>query len=689
MDPHEKIKEDDTQVKATPAPPLLSPELSEKMPQPTRKGRLSKVKPTPNLGQASRSKTADRPANSGSKELATGKNTQDLQSEDSPLLQRNSEDPAPVAAPGTASHGQGAEPGTRKGGSSHQSRMGVKIQPNLTKSMSSARSHPRAAKKQVESSSSPSEAPDPTAPVHVLPVETSAAVADEVGVHQIAPKASPEPSQTSDTPEETAVQHPLTAETSPGAGPDSESASGEPHVTQREHPPRPPAKSRFQKNKAKPNLTQVMRSARSRTGVSITPEGKVSSPGLGCESHQVPAAELTEKQLSATLATELKSLLSVESTDASSMPVEKEGEGTGSDPDSTPVGESHISQAEGSSKPPARSRFQKIKPKPNVALASRSSRSNPKVSSCNVTPTPEVHPVELETEPATTFPPENAAPASDSKPSSDAAAPQTTQEDLKETDVRAHGQVEASAAALVPEQAPAADSAQAEEPGCQVKGEQSSSVCQTRRREKAKPKPHLAARNAASKTADSKVPLTDEMIAEETEQTETQPLSGRSRTEPTATAALTEVEQKPEESSAGEQRTDVESDQGSTSEGSARNLPLRRRFSRAKPNLGSCARKRSSGQQPKVSEPSLHGDHSQQVATVSGSSQKTEANGSEAQLESETCSGQKSSELEIKSDMTQLAGSCQSSHAENIESGDPASKNSRYDLPHIHWILIG
>lgn len=666
----EKIKDDHTPVKAAPAPPLPSPELSERMPPPPRKGRSSKVKPTPNLGHASRSKTA--------KEKATGKSTQDhLHSEDSPPPQQSSEDPAPVAAPGRASPGRGAEPGTSMGGSSRLSRRGVKPQPNLAKVTTRARSQPQATAEPVESSFSPSVVPDSTAPVHVLPVKTSAAVPDEVGEHQITPETSPGPSQTSETPGETAVQHPRAAESSPGAGPDPHSASGEPHVTQREHPPQPPAKSRFQKIKAKPNLTQVVKSARSRPEVSKTPEEKVSSPGLGAQSHHGPAAESKEEQLSATLATESKSSPGVESTEASSTPVEKEGKGTGSDPDSTPVGESHVSQTEASSKPPARSRFQKIKPKPNVALVSRS-RPNPKVSSCDVTPNPEAPPVEPDTEAATTPSPENAASASDSNPSSDAAAPPTTQEDLKETDVGAVSQLESSAAAAgenpVQEQAAAADSAPAGEPCSQKKGPESSTVCQTRRREKVKPKPRFAARSAAAKTAGSKVSLTDEMIKEEAELTELHPPSGQSRTEPTATAALPEVEQKPEESSAGEQRTDVESDQGSTSEGSSRNLELRRRFSRVKPNLCSCARKRSSGQQAEVSELPVTEDHIQQVATVCGSSQK--AVGSEAQPE--MCLG------EIKSDTTQLAGSCQPSHAENIDSGDAVqqpSENSRYDLP--------
>lgn len=677
------------------APPLPNPEHSEKMPPPTRKGHLSKVKP--NLGQASRSKTADRPADSESKEQATSKNTQDLlQSECSPPLQQSTEDPAPVAAPGMASTGRGAEPGSSEGSSSRQSARGVKPQPNLTKATNSAQSQPQATKERAESSSSPSVAPEPTVPVHVVAVETSAAAPDEIGEHQVALKTSPGPIQTSETPGETAVHHPRAAESSPGAGSDPDSASGEPHVTQSESPPRPPAKSRFQKIKAKPNLPQVVRSARFRTEVSKPPEEKFSSPGLGVESHQGPAAESTADQLSATLATEIKLALGVESTEASSTPVEKEGgetadtsAGTGSDPALTPVGESHVSQAEALSKPPARSRFQKIKPKPNVALASRSSRSIAKVSSCNVTLNPEVHPVEPETEPATIFPPENAASASDSKPLSDAAAALTTQEDVKETDVGVRGQVESSEQA--PEQAEAVDSPSAEEPGSQEKGEESSSVCQTRRREKVKPKPRLAARSAATKTAASKVPLTDQMIAEEAEQTEKQPPSGQSQTEPAATAALPEVEQTHEESSAGEQRTDVESDQGSTSEGSARNLLLRRRFSRVKPNLGSGARQSSSGQQHKVSEPPLAGDHSQQVAAVCGSSQKMEAVGSGVQPELEMCSGQKLSELEIKSDKARLPGSCEPSRTENIESEDAVqqpSENSRYDLPRIYLTLI-
>lgn len=671
-------------VKAAPAPPLLSPELSEKMPPPTRTGRSSKVKPTPNIGHASRSKTADRPAISGSEEQATGKNTQDLlQSEDSPPLQQSSEDPAPVAALGKASPGRGAEPGTSRGGSSRQSRRGVKPQPNLTKATSRARSRPEATAEPVDSGSSPSVDPDPAEPVHVQPVETSAAAPGGFREHQITVKTSPRPSQTSETPAETAVQHPQAAEGSPGADPDPDSISGEPHIIQSEHPPQTPAKSRFQKIKAKPNLTQVVRSARSRPGVSKTPEEKVSSPGLGAQSHHGPAAESTEEQLSATLATELKSSPGFESTEASPTPVEKEGEGPGSDPDSTPAGESRVSPTETLSKPPGRSRFQKIKPKPNVALASRSSLPKPKVSSCDVT-----HPVEPETQPTTTSPSENAAFASESKPSSDAAAPPASQEDLKEMDVGALGQQQSSSD---PEQAAAADSVPAGEPGSQEKDQGSSSVCQARRREKVKPKPRLAARSAATKTAGSKVPLTEEMIAEEAEQTETQPPSGQSHAEPTATAAPQYVEQEHEGSSAGEQRTDVESDQGSTSEGSSRNLQLRRRFSRVKPNLGSCARKKLSGQQAEVSELPPARDHSQQVATLCGSSQKTEAVGSEAQPESETCSVQKLSDLMIKSDVTQLEGSCQQSHAENIESGDAVqqrSENSRYDLPRVHLILI-
>lgn len=681
-------------MKAGPAPPLPSAEHSEKMPPPTRKGRSSKVKPAPNLGQASRSKTAGRTAGSEADEQATGESAENiLESEDSPPVQQSGKVPAPVVAPVKASPGSGEEPGASEGVPSRQSRRAFKPQPNLTKATRSARSQPQATKEPLESSSGPSVAPD-------LPAESSAAMSDESGEHQIVPETSPEPSETSEGTGETAAPYPALAETSAGAGSDPDSASGEPHVSLREDSPRPPAKTRFQKVKAKPNLAQAVRSSRSRPQVSKAPEEKFSSPAPGAETHQRPA-ELTEKNQSAILAPDLKSSLDVESTEDPSTPAEKEAEetadtppGTASDPDLAPVGESHVSQKEDPPRPPTRSRFQKIKPKPNLAMASRSARPNPKVSSCDVTPNPEVHPVEPEAEPAALASPENAASASDSKPSCDAAAPPTTIEDLKGTDVGALVQAESSAAAagesLVQEQAAATDSAPAEEPGSQEKGGETSSVCQTRRREKVKPKPRLTGRSAASKTAASEVPVAGQSIAEEAEQTETQPPSGQSQTEPTAAASLPEVEQKPEESSAGEQRTDVESDQGSTSEGSGRNLPLRRRFSKVKPSLGwSCARKRSAGLQPEVSEPPLAGEHSQQVVPVSGSSQKTEA----AQPEL----GQKSSESEIKSDAAQPAGSGQPSRAENIESGDavrqpsesspPASQ--RYDLPLIHSILIG
>lgn len=649
---------------AASAPPLSRPEHFEKIPSPTRKGRSSKVKPVPNLGQASRDKTADRPAGSGWEKQAAVKNTQGLlQPEDSPSVQQSNDDPAPVAAPG-----QGVQPGSCKG---------VKTQPNLNKATRSIYSQPRATKEPVESGSSPSADPEPTAPEHVLPVKTSAAALDEIREH---PVSQGHTSQTSGKLEETNVHHSQTAASSPGTGSGPDSASGEPQGTQKEQVPQPPVKSRFQKVKAKPNLAQAMRSARSRPQVPKTSEQNVSSPALGAESHQGPVAELTEKHLSDTASTELKSALGVEATEVSSTPVEMDGEqtahiqaGTGSDPDLNPVGESHASQTEASLKPPARSRFQKIKPKPNVALTSRSSRPKPKVGSCNVH---EVHRVELETKPATVFPPENAASTSDSVLSSAAVAPPASQENLKEMDVGAFGQVGSSAKVAeipVPVQAAAADSA--EELGSQEKGEKSSSVCKTIRREKVKAKPCLAARKAASTTAACEVP--DQGIAEEAEQMEKQPPSGQSQTEPTAPAAFPEVEQKPGESSAVEQRTDVESDQVSR-----RNLPPRRHYSRVKPSLGSCTRTRSLGQQPKVSVLRLAEDHSQQVATVCGSLQKTEAVGSGAQLESETCSSLKSSESGIKSDAPETPGTCQVSCVANIQSGDAVQplENSRYDV---------
>lgn len=682
-------------MKAGPTPPLPSAEHSEEMPPPTRKGRSSKVKPAPNLGQASRSKTAGRTADSGSDEQATGESKENiLESEGSPPVQQSGEGPASVAAPVKASPGSVEEPGTSEGVPSRQSRRGVKPQPNLTKATRSARSQPQATKEPLESSSGPIVAPDPSTPVHVLPVESSAAMSDESGAHQIAPETSPEPSETSEGTGETAAPHSGASETSAGPGSDPDSASGEPHVSLRKDSPRPPAKTRFQKVKAKPNLAQAARSSRSRPQVSKAPEEKVSIPAPDAETHQGPA-ESTEKNLSATLAPDLKSPLDVESTEGPSTPAEKEGEetadtppGAGSDPDLAPVVESHVGQKEDPPRPPTRSRFQKIKPKPNLAMASRSARPDPKVSSCDVTPSPEVHPVEPEAEPAAIASPENAASASDSKPSCDAAAPPTTKEDLKGTEVGALGQADSSAAAagesLVQEQAAATDSAPAEEPGSQEKGGETSTLCQTRRREKVKPKPRLTGRSASSKTAASEVPVAGQSIAEEASDP-----SGQSPTEPTAAASLPEVEQKPEESSAGEQRTDVESDQGSTSEGSGRNLSLRRRFSKVKPNLGSFARKRSAGPQPGVSEPPLAGEHSQQVVPVSGSSQKTEA----AQPEL----GQKSSESEIKSDAMQPAVSGEPSRAENIQSGDAVQQPSessppasqRYDVPLIHSILIG
>lgn len=681
-------------MKAGPAPPLPSAEHSEKMPPPTRKGRSSKVKPAPNLGQASRSKTAGRTAGSGSDEQATGESTENiLESEGSPPVQQSGEGPASGAAPVKASPGSGEEPGTSEGVPSRQSRRGVKPQPNLTKATRSARSQPQATKEPLESSSGPCVAPDPSAPVHVLPVESSAAMSDESGEHRIAPETSPEPSETSEGTGGTAAPHSGAAETSAGPGSDPDSASGEPHVSLREDSPRPPAKTRFQKVKAKPNLAQAARSSRSRPQVSKAPEEKVSIPAPGAETHQGPA-ESTEKNLSATLAPDLKSPLDVESTEGPSTPAEKEGEetadtppGAGSDPDLAPVVESHVGQKEDPPRPPTRSRFQKIKPKPNLAMASRSARPNPKVSSCDVTPSPEVHPVEPEAEPAAIASPENAASASDSKPSCDAAAPPTTKEDLKGTEVGALGRADSSAAAagesLVQERAAATDSAPAEEPCSQEKGGETSTLCQTRRRETVKPKPRLTGRSASSKTAASEVPVAGQSIAEEAEASSDP--SGQSPTEP----SLPEVEQKLKESSAGEQRMDVESDQGSTSEGSGRKLSLRRRFSKVQPNLGSFARKRSAGPQPGVSEPPLAGEHSQQVVPVSGSSRKTEAAPPEL--------GQKSSESEVKSDATQPAGSGRPSRAESIQSGDAVQQPSessppasqRYDLPLIRSILIG
>lgn len=658
MDSQEKTQDDDVPPKAAPALPLPCLEHFEKIPSPNREGHSPKGKPASNLGQASRDRTTTRPAASKLEKRATVMNKQDLlQHEDSPSIQGDSNDPDTFASPG-----EGAEQESCKGVSSRQSRRSIKLQPNLSKATRSTQSKPQTTQEPVQSSSGPKVDPE-----HVLPVKTSAAAMDEIGEHPI---SKVNKGQASGYPEETNVHHPQTAASSPKTDSGPDSASEGPH------PPQPLLKSRFQKVKAKPNLTQAVRSSRSRHQVSKTSQEKISSPGLDAESHQAPG-----EQLGSTLVAELKSAL-VDDPCESSSTGEMKGEETadikaksGSDLGLKPVGELITSQTGASYKSPARSRFQKIKPKPNVALTSRS-RPNLEVSSCAVTLESEVHPAELETEPAKVSLPETAAFASESSQSSDAAAPPTTQENLKEKKVGDLGQVESSATvAEIPIQVQAATAELDSQEIC----EEPSSLCKTKRREKVKPKPHLAARNPPSSTTASEVP--DKEVAEDVNRTEKQLRSGQNQTEPAATAALPDVEQKSEVSSSGG-RTDVENDQCTTAEGSAGNLPLRRRFSRVKPTLGTCVRKRSLEQQAKVSEGSLAGDHKQQEETVCESLLKNQAVALGTKSESETCSSPKLPESANKLDMTQPPGIFLPSLVENVQSEDAVEPlgNSRCNL---------
>lgn len=667
VEPHEKSKDDGEDVCAASA---ASPERSAKMSPQTRKGRSTKVKPKPNLGKASRSKKADcgqthQEEASGSQEssvdqITSGATTLDqntsgtdcsagagieeqattestdkiLQSEistandgsdnmvtsdvavstntDSSPVQQSSDHPAPSVTP--VKDLPASQRGVSEGVSSPQTRKSglQKPKPNLTMTARSAHSQPPITKDTEEKTCSPT--PDPKC--HEIPLVDAAA-------ESTCTTSSEKSQSTSSAPElkrSVDVESSLTPTVGPSTPVEKEGA-----------------------------VALVESSVAASDG--STSENR-SVPKTSPESSQT--AESTEETvMSPVQATET---LLGPGLDTDSAPVKDSSDHCASG--KTPVGELHASQKEDSPRPAGKSRFQKIKPKPNIALASRMARSKLKTTggtvekSSNPTPNPDIHDkttADREAEPAGITSSENTGCASDVIPSLDAAAAPTTAEDFstteeKKLDVGVLGQIESSTAtpdqtAIQEKAVPGSstDSAPSEErvEGLPVSQEKDSKVtltCQTGESEKVEPEPHLTARSALSNSPTSEGPVTNQKSVEEPAsatqspvsdkafaEIETQPTCSttspgrRGQIEPSGTASLTELSvgscltQKPEElSSTGEQETDAESEQVSTPEGSGRNVPLRRgRFARVKPNLASCTRKRSTRPQPDVSRKGL------------------------------------------------------------------------------------
>lgn len=668
VEPHEKSKDDGENVSAASA---ASPERSEKMSPQTRKGRSVKVKPKPNLGKASRSKKADCgqthqeeasssqessvdqitsgattldqntsgtdcSAGAGIEEQATTESTDKiLQSEistandnlvtsdvavsntDSSPIQQSSDHPAPSVTPVedlSASQREVSEgissPQTRKSGF-HR----VKPKPGITKTARSAHSKPQITKDTEEKTCSPT--PDPES--HETPLVDAAA-------ESTCTTSSEKSQSTSSAPE---LKHSVDVESSliPTLGPS----------------------------------TPVEKKA----AVALVDSSVAVSDGSTTENRSVPETSPESNQTSESMEETVTQVQATETSlgpglDTDSAPVKDSSDHCASG--NTPVGELHASQKEDSPRPAGKSRFQKIKPKPNIALASRTVRSELKTTgeplekSSNPTPNPDIHDkttADHEAEPAGITSSENTGCASDVIPSLDAAAAATATEDLsateeKKLDVGVVGQIESSTAtpdqtAIQEKAVPGSsnDSAPSEESveGLPVSQEEDSQVtltCQTGEIEKVEPEPHLTARSALSKSPTSKGPVTNQKSVEEPAsatqnlvsdkacaEIETQPTCsttspGRGgQIEPGGTGFLSEVSlgscltQKPEElSSTGEQETDAESEQVSTPEGSGRNVPLRRgRFARVKPNLAPYTRKRSIKPQPDVSRKRLESRH--------------------------------------------------------------------------------
>lgn len=655
VEPHEKSKDDSEDVSAA------SPQRSEKMSPQTRKGRSIKVKPKPNLGKASRSKKADcgqthQEEASGSQESSVDQitsgattliqntpetdcsdgagieeqattestdkilkseigNTNDSSDNlvtsdvvvstntDSSPIQQSSDHPAPSVTPVDlpASQREVSEavssPQTKKSGF-HR----VKPKPNLTKTARSVHSKPPMTKDTEEKACSST--PDPKS--HERPIEDTAA--------ESTCTTSSEKSQSTISAPELKQSVDVESSLTPSVGPST-----------------PVVK--------KAAVVLVAVSDGSTTENRSVPE---TSP----ESRQTSAS--TEETVTRIQATET-SLGPELDADADSAPVKDTSDHCASG--KTPVGELHASQKEDSPRPAGKSRFQKIKPKPNIALASRTVRPKLKTTgetvekSSHPTPNPDIYDKMTggrEAEPAWITSSENTSCASDAIPSFDAAAALTTTEELcttevKKLDVGVLGRVESSTATpdqtAIQEKAvpgPSTDSAPSEERVDGFSPEKDSKVtltCQTGESEKVEPESHLTARSALSKSPTSEGPVTNQSVEEPASATQnllsdktfaeietrptcsTTPLEGQGQIEQSGTASLSELSpgscltRKPEElSSTGEQETDAEIEQVSTPEGSGRNVPPRRgRFARVKPNLASCTRKRSTRPQPDVS----------------------------------------------------------------------------------------
>lgn len=685
VEPHEKLKDDGEDVSPASA---ASPQRSGKMSPQTRKARSIKVKPKPNLGKASRSKKADCgqthqeeasssqessvdqitsgvtttdqntsetdcSAGVGIEEQATIESTDKiLKSEigntndssdnlvtsdmvvstntDSSPIQQSSDHPAPSVTPVEdlpASQTEVSEgvssPQTKKSGS-HR----VKPKPNLTKTARSAHSKPPITKDTEEKACSPT--PDPKS--HERPIEDTAAestctTSSEKSQSTI---SAPELKQSVD------VESSLTATAGPSTPVEKEAA------------------------------------------VALVESSVAVSDGRTTENTSVPETSPESSQTSESTEDTVTHIQATETSlgpglDTDSAPVKDTSDHCASG--KTPAGELHACQKEDSPRPAGKSRFQKIKPKPNIALASRTVRPTLKTTgetvekSSHPTPNPDVHDKmtgDHEAEPAGNTSSENTSCASNVIPSFVAAAALTTTEDLstteeKKLDVGVLGQVESSTAtpdqlAIQEKAVPGSstDSAPSEEPveGLPVSPEKDSKVtltCQTGESEKVEPEPHLTARSALSKSPTPGGLVTNQKSVEEPAsatqnlvsdkafaEIETQPtcsatsLEGQGQIEPSGTASLSALSlgscltQKPEElSSTGEQETDAESEQVSTPEGSGRNVPPRRgRFSRVKPNLVSCTRKRSTRPQPDVSGKGLE---SRQADTSSDETSEKQA----------------------------------------------------------------
>lgn len=428
----------DVQITATshqstgPAPQLQSnPEKSGKASSQTRRGCSSKVKPAPNLSQASRTRQ-------------------------------------PKSQPGTSSEATSAQ------------------------STSEKQNHCSSDTRLESSSENPSR--ESTDEAQLCDTGKSNINSDNLGTSDTAVAEIQRPSHS--LPVQESSEHPVPAVTPGKDVPVSQKEGSEDAATQQTR------RGRFQKVKPKPNITKT-----SRTALESPKAGKVESTHISSPERQVescPASEFvpsigeasaltSTEELSPTQeksansgvhrasenrlipettrdgsptpeSTEGKTVCGAETTETSTEPSPKTDSAPETSEHSAPPTAHNLQKEESEpapTHPTGRSRFPKVKPKPNIALTSRTARSkavNTKDTAekdCNATPKPQIHektPVDAEEEPPSISLPEklgqSTGSASDLMPCdlSTALTPteQLSTSEEKKTSARVVAQVESS-----------------------------------------------------------------------------------------------------------------------------------------------------------------------------------------------------------------------------------------------------